>query len=899
MAIADFFAHYGTPRHSGRYPYGSGEDPEASGDQSLSSRIDTFRRKGYSEKEAATAVGMSIADVRAQKSLEKAEKRARDVSMAERLKNKGMSDTAIGERMGRNESSVRALLNPSIQQRSQITKNTTAMLKAAVGKDNYVDIGSGIEAHLGISDTRLKTAVKALENEGYKVINIQTPQLGTDKKTTVKVLVPAGTTYKDVVTHTSKIILPMEYSENGGRTYLGIKTPVSVSSKRIQVVYAEDGGSDKDGLIELRRGVPDLSLGTKRYAQVRIMVDGTHFLKGMAIHSDSLPPGVDIRFNTKKPKGTPLGDTLKKISPDPDNPFKSSIKQFDYTDASGKKHQSPLNIVGSDASANEEGAWAGWSRMLSSQVLAKQPTGLAKQQLSLALKEKDAEFSEINALTNPVVKRRLLDSLADDCDSDSIHLRAAALPRQMNHVLLPIVSMPDNQVYAPNYNNGERVVLIRHPHGGKFEIPELIVNNNQAEAKRILGRAEDAIGISPNVAKRMSGADFDGDHVIVIPNPSTGKSRIQTSAPLEGLKDFDPAMEYPAVPGMRVMTAGNKQTAMGDISNLITDMTIKAASPREIARAVRHSMVIIDAETHNLNFKLSEANNGILELKKKYQGRSTGGASTLISRANSEDRVAYRKEGQLVGIGKKGQPTRLLVDPITGRKLYTETGESYINKYGKTVDRITILRKMETADNAHKLSSGTTMEEIYADHANALKALANIARRESVHVKNIPYSPEAKRKYSQEVASLVTKLKAATANRPLERRAQLLANELVAIKKHSNPDLTRDDLKKIKGQALTEARRRVGAKKPEIIITPREWVAIQRGAISNARLEEIIQNASIDTVRALATPRRSVAVSAALSARARSMVDSGVYTRAEIAQHLGVSVSALRTMLDN
>lgn len=897
MAIADYFKHYGTPMHSGRYPYGSGEDPSAPG-ENLSSRIESLRRKGLTEKEAADAVGMSIADVRAQKSLEKAELRAEKVSMAQRLKAKGMSDTAIGERMGMNESSVRSLLNPSIQQRSLITKNTTAMLKAAIGKDNYIDVGSGIGANIGISDTRLKTAVKALENEGYKVINVQVPQLGTDKKTTVKVLAPPGTTYKDVVTHMSKIVLPMEYSENGGRTYLGIKPPVSVSSKRIQVVYSEDGGANKDGLIELRRGVPDLSLGTKRYAQVRIMVDNTHYLKGMAIHSDSLPPGVDIRFNTSKPKGTPLSDTFKKLNPDPDNPFKSSIKQFEYTDAAGKKHQSPINIVGSDSSANEEGAWGSWSRMLSSQVMSKQPTALAKQQLDLVYKDKKAEYSEISGLTNPVVKRRLLDSLADDCDSEATHLRAAALPRQMNHVILPVVSMPDNQVYAPNYNNGERVVLIRHPHGGKFEIPELIVNNNHAEAKRILGRAEDAIGISPNVAKRMSGADFDGDHVIVIPN-QRGKNQIQTSPPLEGLKDFDPVLEYPAVPGMRVMTAGHKQTAMGDISNLIADMTIKRASPSEIARAVRHSMVVIDSEKHNLNWKLSEKNNGILDLKKKYQGKATGGASTLITKANSEYRVAERKQGQLIGVSKRtGQPTRLMIDPATGKKLYSETGASYINKYGKLVEKKTTLTKMEYVDDAHKLSSGTTMEEIYANHANSLKALANIARRDSFHVQNIPYSPEAKRQYSSEVASLVAKLKAATSNRPLERRAQLLANEIVAMKKAANPDLTREDLKKIKGQSLDEARRRVGAKKPEIVITPREWVAIQRGAISNARLEEIIQNTSIDTVRALATPRKSTTMSAALSSRARSMVASG-YTRAQIAQQLGVSVSTLSRMLES
>lgn len=922
------FKHYGVARRSGRYPWGSGEEPTQGGPRTLSQRVEGLRRKGMSEKEAAAAVGMSIADVRAQRSLEKAQARAADVAQVATFRAKGMSTTAIAARMGKNESSIRSLENPQIQQRSQITKETADMLRRAVGEDKYVDVGMGIEAQLGISNSRLKTSVKMLENEGYVVHNVQVDQLGTDKKTTVKVVCPAGTTYKDVVTNKNRIVLPTEHSDDGGRSFLGVKPPVSISSKRIQVVYKEDGGSDRDGLIELRRGAPDLSLGTSRYAQVRIAVDGTHYLKGMALPVNTLPPGVDIRFHTSKPRGTAMGDTLKKMSDDPDNPFGSTIKQFDYTDASGKKQQSPLNIVGSDKSPNQEGRWAQWSRAISSQVLSKQPDSLAQQQLAIVVKQKRQEYDEISKLTNPAVKRRLLDSLADDCDSSSVHLKAAAMPRQMNHVLLPVVTMPDHQVYAPNYKNGESVVLIRHPHGGKFEIPELVVNNNHPEARRVLGTAKDAIGISPNVAKRLSGADFDGDHVLVIPNPSHGKNRIRTSPALDGLKDFDPQTKYPHVPGMPVMgltkkaiakakaagekvedsPGGNKQHAMGDISNLITDMTIKGASHEEIAAAVRHSMVVIDSEKHKLNYKQSELDNGILHLKAKYQGRGNAGASTLISKASSDATVPHRKEGALVGPPNKktGLPTRLLIDPKTGEKLYTPTGESYIKvetnkKTGvetkKVIDRVSKISKMEKEKDAHALSSGTTMEQIYADHANALKAMANIARRDSVNTKNIPYSPDAKRQFSGEVNSLATKLKAANANKPLERRAQLLANDIVATKRRDNPHLSQEDIKKIKGQALTEARARVGAKKPAIIITPREWMAIQKGAVSPSFLDQVIQNADLDTVKALATPRPNVAVSKATSSRARTMEKSG-YTQAQIAEQLGVSISTVQAMLN-
>ena len=48
---------------------------------------------------------------------------------------------------------------------------------------------------------------------------------------------------------------------------------------------------------------------------------------------------------------------------------------------------------------------------------------------------------------------------------------------------------------------------------------------------------------------------------------------------------------------------------MGDVSNLITDMTIKGANNDELARAVRHSMVVIDSEKHNLDVKASARDN--------------------------------------------------------------------------------------------------------------------------------------------------------------------------------------------------------------------------------------------------------------------------------------------------
>lgn len=865
--------HYGTPRHSGRYPWGSGENPYQSLN-TFTGRVWNLRKQGLTESQIAKGWGMTTTQLRARNSIDKAAIRQAQASEALRLRDAGHSNVEIGRRMGINESSVRALLNPALTQRAEITATTANMLKESVAKNGYVDVGSGTETHIGISRTKLKTSIEMLKEEGYTVHYIKVPQLGTNHETTVMVLAAPGTTYKEVYQNRGNIKLVTDYTENGGRSYLGLEPINNVSSKRIQIRYREEGGSDKDGVIELRRGVDDISLGNSKYAQVRIGVDGTGYMKGMAMYSDKMPPGVDMIYNTNKPKGTPPSEVFKPQKADQDNPFGATVRQQHYTDSAGNKKLSALNII------REEGEWGNWSKTIASQVLSKQSPTLAKQQLDLSLNIRKDEFDQIKNLTNPAVKKRLLESFADDCDAASVHLKAAGFPRQSWNAILPFPDMKENEIYAPNFNNGEKVVLVRYPHGGTFELPTLIVNNKNRAAKSVIDQAKDAVGINPKVAQRLSGADFDGDTVLVIPDPH---NRIKTSSPLKGLANFDPQTSYPAYEGMPKIKPATKQLKMGDVSNLITDMTIKGASDSELARAVRHSMVIIDAEKHNLNYKQSYEDNGIAALKKKYQGGENAGASTLVSRASSEQRVPLRKDAG--------------IDPETGKKLYTTTNESYTNAQGKTVERTTSSTKMAETSNAFSLSSGMPIETAYANYANKLKAMANEARKELVATKTTEYSPSAKKAFAEQVTSLNAKLNTAIKNSPLERQAQILANSVVRAKKEANPNMDNATLKKIKGQALTEARTRVGAKKQTINITPSEWDAIQAGAISNSTLVKILNNTDLDRVKAYATPRNQPAMSAAKIARAKSMLGTG-YTQAEVAAALGVSVSTMNSALD-
>lgn len=867
--------HYGIIRKSGRYPWGSGSNPHQRS-RDFVGMVDDLKSKGLSESDIAKGLGLNTRELRENKKIAKAQLQKAIEAQVVKLKDKGMSNMAIGRQMNMNESSVRSYLNPTMKARRSQLENTADRLRQQLEKGTYLDVSEGSELYLGVSRGTLKAAARLLEEEGYKIHYLNIRQVGTGKDTKTLILAP-DIPYKDFLQNRDKIEIPDFHSTDGGETFVGFRTPTSVDSKRLSVRYGPDGGNERDGIIEIRPGVEGLSLGNKRYAQVRIAVDGTHYLKGVAIYSDDIPSGSDIRFNTNKTKAEAPKklDTLKKMSDDPDNPWDAVIK------AGGQR--GALNIV------NEEGDWIQWSKNLSSQMLSKQAPDLAKQQLDLTYEIKKAEYDELKSFTNNTVKKYLLGSFADGADSSSVYLKAKGLPGTQNHVILPFPDMKKNEVYAPQYENGERLVLIRHPHAGRFEIPELIVNNRTPSARRIIGNAIDALGIHPAVAEQLSGADFDGDTVLAIPNRN-GKRGVQTDRPLPELEGFDPKVQYRGTENTAKMK--NTQTEMGIISNLITDMSVQGAPLSEIARAVKHSMVVIDAQKHGLNYKQSYSDNNIIELKRKYQRSSRGGATTLISQAKSKVKLPDRELRK----AQDGGP----IDPETGKKVYVETGNTRKNVDGTESPVFIDVRKMENTDDARTLMSGdgkgTAIERVYATHANKLKALANDARKLDLNTTNSEYNKDAARTYSPQVQSLTHQLNTALKNAPLERKAQLLAGAMVKQVRQATPGMEKDQIKKLETRSLATARARTGAGKDRIVLTDKEWEAIQAGAISATRLTAILRNADLKQVKEYATPRTSKGVSPAMLARAKAMYSSG-YTQAEIAAALGVSTSTINSAL--
>lgn len=864
--MSDVLEHYGTKRHSGRYPWGSGENPSRSLD--ILMKVDNLKAKGLSEKERAEELGLSINELRSQVSYANVERKQILWDSVHNRISDGKSASQIAEELNTPESTIRKYMkmdNPNAGVKEKQLSGIEETLINQVKDKGYLDVGPGVEQQLGISRNKLNTVVKKLEEDGYYVHNIYVPQVAGQqgKYTTLKTLTK-DPDYANVRAHKDEIRPPEAWSDDGGTTFTFPKLKANpVGHDRVAIKYSEEGGEDRDGLMLIRKGADGLDLGNAKYAQVRISVDGTHYLKGMAMYGEDkdFPKGKDIVFNTNKSVGTPWTKVLKEQKEGP-NPFGATIK----------RQQGAMNIV------NEEGDWADWHATLSSQFLSKQPYSLIKERVSATVKQKKAGFDEIMALTNPVVKKKLLIDYADGLDADASSLKLQGIARTKSHVLLPFPDMKPDQVYAPNFKDGDRVVLVRHPHGGIFELPELTVNNKGA-VKKVLGNTKDAIGIHPSVAKKLSGADFDGDTVLVIPN---NQGRVKTSKALKALQDFDPnsyALKLgdngKPLGGKKIIPKATQQTQMGIVSNLITDMTIKGAPTSDIARAVKHSMVVIDAEKHKLDWQQSAIDNSISALQRKYQshvskvefdpytgGMKPGGkkhawgASTIVSRSSKEFKI---------------------VDPVTK----------------KTKSKPSL---MSLVDDAYKLSSGTQKENEYAGYANTMKKMAIQSRKEAERIKEPSINKTAAQSYSKEVASLNAKLDRAISNKPRERQAQLLANNEYskAVKKG---DYTNDQKKKLKSQMLATARKVTGAKREQVDITDREWEAIQNNAISKTKLNQILLNANGDRVRELATPRQQVAISPASAAKAKALQGNG-YTTAEIADSLGISTSSVSKLLN-
>lgn len=905
----DWLAHIGN-ENSGRYPRGSGENPYQH-ESSWLARSHDLRRRGLSDKEIAEAMGLSTREWKAKRAAEIQARDAYQNSIIRSMCDRGMSDTEIGRELGMPTSTVasrRAIIyNTERKSVTEKRQHVIDILKEQLKNGEYLEVGHGVADQIGCTDSMLVSAMKALEKEGYKRTEIQiTSATDPDHKWKTPILVApdAANRFETEKALRRDIYLAKDADKllyfDGKATIdkesgeiRKIQYPASIDSKRVAVRYADDDGVLQDGTIEIRRNVADLSLGNSRYAQVRILVDGDHYLKGMAHYADDLPDGVDIRFNTNKKSGTP------KVGPDNDhsvlkcidkslkdnlNPFGayySADGQSEYDGADGKKHLSAINKL------RKEGEWDEQRVRVPSQMLSKQSKQLVRSQLKETLDDYRAEFDAIRSNTNPIIRQKLLEDFGDKCETASYELAAKKFPKQRTQVIMPIVDISEHEVFAPNFDNGTTVALIRYPHGSTSEIPILKVNNNNKEGVRVYGKqARDMVGINSKVASKLSGADFDGDTVSVIPLSS--KVHITSSDQMEGLKDYDPHTKYAGYPGMKRLAKKNTGREMGKITNLITDMHVRGADLDDIEKAIKHSMVVIDAAKHNLDYKQSEIDNDIEYLKKRYQSHNdpiTGeyqesGASTLLSLAKNPTYIDKTR-----GSGH--------IDPKTGVKWYEKSNQ--LNQKGEPKQQKTY--KMLVVDDARKLSTGTEVEELYANFANSLKAMTNQARKESVNTKLPKKDPIAEKTYEYEVASINAKLNEARKNAPKERHANSIAESIVRQKKEEYPaqfkgEENKKAARKLAQTELEAARARLGSKSYRFSLTDKEFEAIQANALSATKVKEVFRYIDTDDFAAKTMPKSSNSLSKSQQSRLTRLVEQG-YTPSDIAESLRVPISTV------
>lgn len=915
----DYILHSGVKRKSGRYEWGSGEYPY----QHEAWFQGWSKIPSKDQAEYAKSFGMTLKEARYRYSIGKDYKKAQDIGHAIELRySKQMSVKAIAEKMGVSESTVNSWLKPNALQRAKETEDLAKKIEQYLDKHAGVDIGKGCATAMGVNKTKFEAAVQLLKDrDGYYNVQWGQEQQTTGKNTQSTALIKIQpewegyseaqlkkVAYKYVKEHSDDITLPFEikYNYDTGKTIMGFDIPKSVSSKNIEVVYR----SERDGLIEVRRGLDDLSLGNDIYSQVRIAVDGTHYIKGMAVYSDDLPKGINIRVHSNKKEGTPL------LSDNPD--AKQVLKPMKRADDGTVDLEDPFGAQikaqhGCINKVNEEGSWDDWTsaRSLASQVLSKQAPELAQRQLNLDYTKRAAEFDTIKQITNPVVREKMLIDFADECDKAAVHLKAAALPGQSVKVLIPIPSLKPGECYCPMYKDGEKLALIRFPHQSISEIPMVTVNNSNAEGKKVMtNQAIDAIGLNPKDAHRLSGADFDGDTVVCIPNK---KGFIKNAPEFKGLEGYEPKDQWPGYPGMKPISHQLAQTKMGIVTNLITDMSLQGAPEHEMVRAIKMAQLIIDAEKHKLNWKGAEEEYRISELHEKYQGKKRGGAVTIVSRASGEYDVPERQDNYYD------------IDPKTGAKIPKYTGKKRVwfvrddgSKYYKDLlpyqegydpnakDVTQKSTKMAETSDAHTLISPFKhpVEVVYANYANQMKALANEARKESLVKKDTPYSKQAAETYKDEVESLLEKINNSKVNAALERLAQRSAEVIINERVSKYPDRYnkktpdgKKHLSKLKNQVTNQQRTIVSKQRP-FDITEREWEAIQAGALHKSDVKEIINRANSDIVKKFAMPNNTnySVLSPSNLAHAKAMLNSG-FTQADVAASFNISPSTLSKLL--
>ena len=180
-----------------------------------------------------------------------------------------------------------------------------------------------------------------------------------------------------------------------------------------------------------------------------------------------------------------------------------------------------------------------------------------------------------------------------------------------------------------------------------------------------------------------------------------------------------------------------------------------------------------------------------------------------------------------------------------------------------------------------------------------MKSLANEARKAHLTAKyeTPKKNPTAAKAYEQEVSHLKYQLNEAKKNAPIERRAQALAQSVVELERqNSGGQMSKGEYSKRLDRELKRSREILGAKRYQMDISPKEWEAIQSGAVPKTTQEEIFKYADAAILREYAMPKEKKGLDKSYISLAKSMAKRG-YTLQEIADRFDVSPSTISNII--
>lgn len=210
--MSDMLMHYGVGWDdnppgigSGRYPHGSGENPnQHMENMSLADQKSALMKKFKDEAYVATILGYKNTSelrnaIHAEKNKAEQEKTDAIRALYFDKNNPIISPTKISRITGIPEPTVRSYIK-KFGKKTKLQQNVEIenQLKALVDEKKCIDVGSGVEYALGITETRKDKILAELQEQGYTVLNYYQKQLATGKNTTVQMLCPPETTYEDM-----------------------------------------------------------------------------------------------------------------------------------------------------------------------------------------------------------------------------------------------------------------------------------------------------------------------------------------------------------------------------------------------------------------------------------------------------------------------------------------------------------------------------------------------------------------------------------------------------------------------------------------------------------------------------------------------------------------------------